>query len=210
MLAFPGNASAHLAIKGAGDFGNGALHPLVTPQHLMIVLGLALLLGMRVPLRLKLPTAALAISAAVALGLMAFVSFSPPELLLTLLAMSLGLLVAIGPTLPPAVLAGICAICAAAVGLDSGVDPESGMVAWKTLLGTWLGLTGVTGYLALAISNGAEKNWARTGMRILGSWIFAIAILMLAFALKSRSNLPNEKSPQSSARPGQLHSPPQS
>lgn len=187
LLVFPSKASAHLAIKGAGDFGNGALHPLVTPQHAMILLGLALLLGMRVPLRLKLPMAALAISAAIALGLMAFVSFSPPDLLLTLLAMILGLLVAIGRTLPPAVLAGICAVCAAAVGMDSGVDPESGMVVWKTLSGTWLGITGVTGYLALAVSNGAEKNWARTGMRVLGSWIFAIAILMLAFALRSKS-----------------------
>lgn len=188
LLAFPGNAAAHLAIKGAGDFGNGALHPLVTPQHLMIVLGLALLLGMRTPLRLKLPMSAFAISTAISLGLMAFVSISPPELLLTLIAMILGLLVAIGRTLPPAALAGICAVCAVAVGLDSGIDPESGMVVWKTLLGTWIGITGVTGYLALAISNGAEKNWARTGMRILGSWIFAIAILMLAFALRSKGS----------------------
>lgn len=187
LLVFPSNADAHLAIKGAGDFGNGALHPLVTPQHLMIVLGLALLLGMRVPLRLKLPMASLAISSAIALGVISWIPFSPPELFLTLIAMILGLLVAIGRTLPPAVLAGICAICAVAVGLDSGVDPESGMVVWKTLSGTWLGITGVTGYLALAVSNGAEKNWARTGMRILGSWIFAIAILMLAFALRSKS-----------------------
>lgn len=187
LLVFPSNADAHLAIKGAGDFGNGALHPLVMPQHLMIVLGLALLLGMRVPLRLKLPMVSLAISSAIALGVVSFVQFSPPELPLTLIAMVLGLLVAIGRTLPPAALAGICAICAVAVGLDSGVDPESGMVVWKTLSGTWLGVTGVTGYLALAVSNGAEKNWARTGMRILGSWIFAIAILMLAFALRSKA-----------------------
>lgn len=187
LIVFPSNADAHLAIKGAGDFGNGALHPLVTPQHLMIVLGLALLLGMRVPLRLKLPMASLAISSAIALGVISWVPFSPPELFLTLIAMILGLLVAIGRTLPPAALAVICAIAAVAVGLDSGVDPESGIVVWKTLSGTWLGITGVTGYLALAVSNGAEKNWARTGMRILGSWIFAIAILMLAFALRSKS-----------------------
>ncbi len=78
LLVFPSNADAHLAIKGAGDFGNGALHPLVTPQHLMIVLGLALLLGMRVPLRLKLPMVSLAISSAIALGVVSFVPFSPP------------------------------------------------------------------------------------------------------------------------------------
>jgi hypothetical protein len=153
----------------------------------MIVLGLALLLGMRVPLRLKLPMAALAVSSALALGVVARIPFSPPEPVLNLVAMLLGLLVAVGRTLHPAALAGICSVCAVAIGLDSGVDPESGMVAWKTLLGTWLGIAGVTGYLALAVSNGAEKNWARTGMRILGSWIFAIAILMLAFALRSKS-----------------------
>lgn len=183
VSVFPTNADAHLAIKGAGDFGNGALHPIVTPQHAMILLGLALLLGMRVPLRLKLPMAALAGGAALALGFVSMVPFSTPELVLNLIAMIIGLLVAIGRTLSPALLAGICAIAATAVGMDSAVDPESGMVVWKTLLGTWLGIAGVTGYLALAISNGAEKNWARTGMRILGSWIFAIAILMLAFAM---------------------------
>lgn len=184
---FASNADAHLAIKGAGDFGNGAMHPLATPQHAMIVLGLALLLGMRVPLRLKLPMASLAVGSAIALGVTSMASISPPELVLNLIAMLLGLSVAIGRTLSPAVLAGICTIAAAAVGLDSAVDPESGMVVWKTLLGTWLGIAGVTGYLALAVSNGAEKHWARTGMRVLGSWIFAIAILMLAFELRSKS-----------------------
>lgn len=185
LLAFPANAAAHLAIKGVGDFGNGALHPVVTPVHVMIILGLALLLGMRVPLRLKLPMASLAAAAAIGLGIAATHRISPPEWLLHLIVMLLGLLVAIDRTFSPAVLAGICGVCAAAVGLDSGVDPESGMVVWKTLLGTWLGVTGVVGYLALTVSNGAEKNWARTGMRVLGSWIFAIAILMLAFALRS-------------------------
>ena len=55
LLAFPAAAQAHTPIPGMGEFAGGLLHPLTTPFHVLILLGLALLVGQQVPMRLKLP-----------------------------------------------------------------------------------------------------------------------------------------------------------
>jgi Flp pilus assembly pilin Flp len=54
----------------------------------------------------------------------------------------------------------------------------------KGLIGTWISINLVAGYLALCVSNGAEKPWARIAMRVAGSWIIAISLLVLAFSLR--------------------------
>jgi hydrogenase/urease accessory protein HupE len=42
---FPNHGPRALAIKGAGDFVNGLLHPLITPTHLLIIVGIGLMAG---------------------------------------------------------------------------------------------------------------------------------------------------------------------
>jgi hypothetical protein len=71
--------------------------------------------------------------------------------------------------------------------LDSGADIGGKPLAIAgTLLGTWvslgIGLINIAYYVSLAAER--ERKWIGIGLRIAGSWIFAISLLMLAFALR--------------------------
>lgn len=183
LLASP--AHAHLTVAGVGEVAGGALHPLMTPAHLLILLGLAFLLGMRIPLNLKWPMAIMVSLSAAALASTATgrISIIPQPVLITL-AMIIAVLVALDLKLPSAVYYLLCGLAAIGIGLDSPVEKGNSVVIAKTLAGTWISMNIVTAYVAVCVSNGAEKLWARTGIRIVGSWIIAIAMLVLAFALK--------------------------
>jgi len=54
----------------------------------------------------------------------------------------------------------------------------------KSLLGTWIVVVflvfDVGSYAALA----GRKEWSQIGLRVIGSWIVAISLLVLAFELK--------------------------
>ena len=88
-------------------------------------------------------------------------------------------------SLPPWLLLAACAAVALAVGLDSGVDAGTpGAAAAKILLATWASLVLFVVNVALYVSLLPKLRWLQTGTRIAGSWIVAIALLMLAFALR--------------------------
>ncbi len=76
------------------------------------------------------------------------------------------------------------AAAAILVGLDS--PPEAGglFVTAKFLLGVWLAMIALVFYVPFYVSLGREKAWVRIGVRILGSWILAISLLVLALALR--------------------------
>ena len=185
FLILTSTAQAHMTVEGAGEIANGALHPLMTPAHVMILLGLGLLLGQQLPLDLKTP-------------LRVFAPVSAATLLLTLtgrcptvyqpVMIGLVLLIAIGVALemklPRPACRALVAIAAVAIGLDSAVDSGSSLTMVKTLVGTWLSVNAVVFYIAICASNSAGRQWARIGIRVLGSWIIAISLLVLAFSLR--------------------------
>lgn len=184
-LALAPQAGAHMIVPGAGDFGNGALHPVVTPAHMLILVGLGLLLGQRTPLNLSLPLKVLLPSSFAALAFTTRLGDAgmPPPLQIAV-AMGIAILVCVGKPLPGSVIAVVCAAAAIVIGLDSKVETGTGWQVAKTLAGTWLAMNGIACYLAVCASHGAEKAWARTGIRVIGSWIVAISMLLLAFALR--------------------------
>lgn len=185
LLACQSQAHAHMIIEGAGEILSGAVHPLMTPSHLIILLGLCLLLGQRLPLDVKTPLWVLAPASAVGLlvTLSGYITVVPVPLLAGI-ALALGAIVAWGKPTPAWLCRLICAVAGVAIGLDSGVDSGTAWAIFKTLAGTWLSLNLVVAYLTVCVSHGGEKPWARTGIRVLGSWIFAISLLLLAFALR--------------------------
>jgi len=185
LLAFHSTAHAHLAVEGAGEIGNGALHPLVSPAHVMILLGLGLLLGQRLPLDLKKPMGIFALVSALALTLgTTWKIASVPLPVLIGAAMCIAITVALEWKPPLVAALGFCAAAAAGIGLDSGVESGTTAVIAKTLLGIWLSMNAVVAYTAICASNGADKPWARIGIRVVGSWIVAISLLVLAFSLR--------------------------
>jgi hypothetical protein len=178
-------AHAHLTVEGVGDLGNGALHPLMTPAHVLVFLSLALFIGQRVPLDLKTPLWVFApVSAAALLFTLTGRVGGVYQPLLVGIALVTAILVALDVRVPRIGCWLLCAAAAGGIGLDSGVDTGSTSAVLKTLGGTWLSLNAAVFYLAVCASNGSDKKWAKAGIRVLGSWIIAIALMVLAFSLR--------------------------
>lgn len=185
VFVFPAAAEAHSPMSGVGDFFNGVVHPLRTPAHLLILLGLGLWMGQRKPVDFKTPMLVFLPLSAVALlfsttGIIA--SVYPP--ILICIAMCVGLLVALERSLSTWVCRGLFAVAALGIGLDSANEPGWNAVVIKTLLGTWLCLVLLVVDLAYYISFLTKWKWSKVGIRVMGSWITAISFLILAFFLK--------------------------
>lgn len=185
LFGLPDAAHAHTAVKGLGDFGNGLIHPLITPSHVLVILGLGLWLGQHPPLNLKTPMKVFAPLSAAALLLTAtgwITTIYQPALIA--LAMCAGTLVALERPLPPTAGRALLGIAAIALGLDSAIESDSTASVVKALLGTWISLVFLVCDLAFYVSLCTQKRWLKVGIRVLGSWIIAISLLVLAFAFK--------------------------
>lgn len=173
-------ADAHVVI-GVTGFAGGLLHPLLVPAHVMATAALALLIGQRQGLR----TLPIAYAAGVMLGLGAIaLAYVPPfaeEALLVLCAIT-GLLVAFAQPLPWLFDVVLAAATGLALALDSPPEAVSISEANLTLLGTGLSATALLTVLAWFASQ-IRYDGQRIGARILGSWIAASAIIVLALRM---------------------------
>ena len=186
LLTLPAEAHAHSPIKGMNDFINGVLHPVTTPAHILIILALGFWMGQRQPRLIRFPMIVFAPVSAVALVLTITRSLPPVSpWLLSGVALAAGILVAMDCAIPKAAIVILFAACAALIGLDSPVESDSGFTVFKTLLGVWISLQVLLCDIAIYVSL-AKKPWQKIGIRVAGSWIIAISVLMLAFALKKR------------------------
>ena len=186
LLVLPATSQAHALIPGTGEFSRGLLHPLVTPAHVLLLLAMGLWIGQHPPLRLRVPT--LLFMAFSAAGLLVTTQVSFPAsgyLLLIAIALLLALCVLALVRIP--VWAGwlIIAVAAFAVGLDSGADRGPMLAAVvTTYAGSWITLTlcflNFSFYTALC----PQWKWVQIGIRVAASWIAAICLLLLAFALQ--------------------------
>jgi urease accessory protein len=178
------SAHAHLMNTGFGPFCDGLTHLFVTPQDLLPVIALALLAGLRGPrfgraVLFALPVAWLVGSAA---GLLA------PQVTLpvaeTIVTIALGALLAADCPLPIAFVASLALVLGLLHGVLNGFElpktPASGLVA-----------AGVAAALFVAVSLFAGQAasvrvpWTRVAVRVAGSWIVAIGLLMLGWSIRS-------------------------
>jgi len=182
-----GNAGAHTTMEGANHFTGGILHPLMTPAHVLILLGLGISLGQHVPLRTWPLSRVFAPIAATALALTA-TGHSPitQPAALAAIALCAGTVVALGKRPPAIFRTALYAAAALGLGLDSGVESGSAGAVVTTLLGTWIGLVLFLFAIGFYASQAAARQtkWLDIALRVAGSWIVAISVLMLAFALR--------------------------
>lgn len=176
-----------MTAPGMNAFSSGLLHPWMTPAHVLILLALGLWLGQHVPLRLGLACKVFAPVAAIALAFSATKGIpAAPPFVLAAIALLVAAAVALEAQIPTAVRVVLLAAAAIGIGLDSGPETIQPFDTFSTLAGTWvslgLGLVNIAYYVSLAAA--LQKKWISIGIRVLGSWIFAISLLMLAFALR--------------------------
>ena len=182
----PARAEAHSAIPGMSEWVSGVLHPLLTPLHLLVLLSVGLWTGQQSPLRLKYPLVVFGLCAGAGLlGTLAarFPQVAPPYLLAA--SLGAGVLVALVVPLRMPAAALLFAYAGFITGLDSAADGATSSIAIaKTLFGSWLGLTVAFVNVAYYTSLCPPRPWVQTAIRIAASWIVAISLLMLAFALR--------------------------
>ena len=167
-------------------FSGGLIHPLITPAQLLLLLGLGLWLGQQRPLNLRLPVLMFLPFSAV--GLLATTRHTMPPIwqaVLLCLALVMAFLVAASLRLPSWAALPIIATAGLAIGLDSGVDSASSTTALAiTLFATWISLGICLVNFAYYTSLLPQRKWVQIGLRVAGSWLTAICLLVLAFALK--------------------------
>jgi urease accessory protein len=186
VLLLPVPSHAHLVNTGLGPFYDGVSHFALTPEDFLPVIALALLAGQRGPRAGRL--ALFALPGAWLLGGLAglalpAISYAPALTTLSLLA--LGGLVAAEARLRPEWVAGLAIL----LGLVHG--HLNGAAMSQARLGA-LGLCGVISTLFAAVALAAAMvvairlPWARIAVRVAGSWMVAIGILLLGWSLRAR------------------------
>jgi urease accessory protein len=184
-LAAPVTAHAHLVTSGLGPVYDGVSHVLVSPDDLIPIVAMAMLAGLNGPAagRRVLFTLTGAWLAGGVLGHTAGPSSAAP-LVTTMWPLVLGLLIAVDRRLPSAIVVGT----AAAVGLANGWLNGSGMAADGN---DGLGLAGIaaaTFVIAALVSSVAVSlghGPGRMVVRVAGSWIAAIGLLVLGWSLRA-------------------------
>lgn len=178
-----GAAWAHGEIKGVGAFYSGVLHPFISPAHLIALLTLGLLFGQRGVVASRHAMAALL--AAMALGLwlsLRLQGLPEPDPLLLGLGTLLGLSVVLARPWPTWALVPLAALAGLSVGLGSAPDGMAPAQRSAALMGTLVGASLCTACLAGLVHH-LRRPWALVGVRVVGSWLSASAILVLTLAL---------------------------
>lgn len=178
LLTAPDAARAHPAFAGADGFASGFLHPFFVPAHATAIIATGLLIARQAP-RWRLRFVFIA---GLAVGFFAIASAYVPTLAdvaLLLLALFASVLLALAKPLPPLLVGAIALAIGGAIALDSPPEAMTVPAAMEMQLGVFFGAT----LFLYAVSEAASRirvHWQLVGVRILGSWIAASAILVLA------------------------------
>lgn len=185
-LAVAPSAHAHLMNTGLGPFYDGLTHLFATPEDLLPVIALALLAGLRGPrfgrwVLLALPAAWLVGSVAGVL-LAPQLRLSTAEIIVTI---ALGALLAADRPLPLAFVVSLAILLGLIHGIPNGSElaktPFSGqMVAVGVTVALFVSVSLLAGQAA-----SVRVRWARVAVRVAGSWIAAIGLLMLGWAMRA-------------------------
>jgi urease accessory protein len=184
LLLLPATSHAHLVNTGLGPFYDGVSHLALTPEDLLPALALALLAGQRGSRAGRLALFALPLAWLVGgLAGLSVPTIQSATVLTTVSFLALGGLVAAEAPLAPRWVTGL----ALAVGLGHGYLNGAAMAQAK--LGT-LGLVGIVSTLFVVVALAAalvvaiRVPWGRIAVRVAGSWIVAIGLLLLGWTLR--------------------------
>ena len=179
-------ANAHLMNSGFGPFYDGLAHPLISPDDLLPALAVTLLAGLNGRrfgrwVLATLPAAwLLGMASGWALGLPS----APPAWGMAVATALTGAMVASDLPLPLVAVAGWAALLGALHGYGNGHE-----LAATT--GGLLAVAGIACSLAVVVSLVAgqvvvlQAQWARLAVRISGSWIAAVGLLMFGWSMRS-------------------------
>jgi len=178
-------AGAHLVTTGLGPFYDGISHFFLSPEDLLPALALGLLAGLRGPAhgRLTLFTLPAAWLAAGLAGLALHAESAVPWASVISFLL-LGVLVAADVPLPRWAIGAV----AVAVGLLHGAlngaamaRPDAGVAGLAGIVASVFTLVALAAGLVVSL----RQPWARIAVRVAGSWIAAVGVLMIGWLVKT-------------------------
>jgi len=182
----PSQAHAHLMTTGLGPVYDGISHLFMTFDDLIPVVALALLAGLNGPAAgrralFALPLAWLAGGAA---GYQSGAAHLPPAVT-ALSFLALGILAAADRKLAPPV---VTALAAAMGGVHGWLNGVAIAATGREVTGL-AGIVGAIFLLTALVSAGVvslRQPWTRIAVRVAGSWIAAIGLLLLGWSWRGR------------------------
>ena len=184
VLAVPARAHAHLMNTGFGPFYDGLTHLFVTPEDLLPVVALTLLGGLRGPRCARAVLFALPLTwlAAGGVSLLVAVQLTLPAATAAA-TIVLGALVAADLPLPLELVAALAIVLGLFNGSFNGSELEGTRSSGLNMLGVACALFVVVALLAGQVAS-LRSAWARVVVRVAGSWVTAIGLFMLGWALR--------------------------
>jgi hydrogenase/urease accessory protein HupE len=184
VLAFvvgPAPGHAHLVQTGFGSFYDGLAHLFVTPTDLLVVLAVALLAGAQGAGAARAVLVVLPLAWLVA-GAAGVVSDSTATLpwATTLIFAGVGLLVALATPLARPWVIGLAILAGVVHGFVNGATMTRGDGRALALLGAVTAVFALVPLLTAVVVS-ARREWMRVGVRVAGSWIAAIGLLMIGW-----------------------------
>jgi urease accessory protein len=180
----PSMACAHLVTSGLGPFYDGSLHLLLSPSDLLGLVAATLLAGLRGARAGRLTVVALPAAWFIAglIGLnLPFIIDLPGLSILSFVI--LGVLVAIHPKLPPVAVTALTGLYGVLHGLLNG--SALGVMGAGVL--SLFGIVVTVLIIALLVSAtvvSLRAVWTRIAVRVVGSWVAAVGMLMFGWMIR--------------------------
>ena len=180
-------AQAHSSAKGVGDFYAGFLHPLTTPEHVLSFLALGILCAQQAPRgQTALPAFWIALMAGAAWAL-ALPTIPFADFINIASSLVLGGLIALYARLPFALLLVLAVVFGITHGFANGVAITGNVRSYLFIPGVAMAALMTTGY-GLVFTDWLLRRkigWIPIAVRVAGSWIAAIGMLVLATSWKT-------------------------
>lgn len=184
VLLLPAPGEAHLATTGLGPLYDGITHVFLTPQDLVPILAMAFLAGQNGAAAGRRTLFALsgAWLAAGSVGYVAGVSPVPGAAVVASFLV-LGGLIALDRDLPDAVVLDLAVSVGVLHGWMNGADIAAVQGDGTALIGIG-GAVFVLVSLASALVLSLRAEWTRIAVRVVGSWVAAVGLLLLGWSLR--------------------------
>lgn len=183
-LLIPDIASAHSLFKNVHNFYNGMLHPLFVPAHILMIISIGLFLGQQGPQKSLKSIALFFLMMVFGLLLAGYSASYASESVLLLITTITGILVSVKPNISKLATAILAAVAGLFLGMDSTQDGLSGNNQFVALFGSGLGIYLFFLYPMSFAESFSKSVWQKITIRIIGSWLAASSIMVLALSLR--------------------------
>jgi hydrogenase/urease accessory protein HupE len=184
LLFWPSYASAHLVTTGLGPVYDGIGHLVMTPEDLIPALAIALFAGLRgaAPGRRALFVLPLAWFAGGLLG--AAIEGLPTMPVASISFLILGVLVAADLNLSPKTFTAVVVVVGFVHGVLNGValKDSTGILGLIGIMATLFIIVAIVSAFIISL----RKPWTRIVVRVAGSWVAAMGILMFGWLMRGQ------------------------